>query len=234
RSSAEKKKGARSGNNNEKQGERDEKERMKTWTSKYTAKVMDKSREREEELWNESNLEQLYQLNMISTEEYEQRKLKLVDHITGTKINQSTKNQVHRNFSKPNEKRVLGDIEIIKEIPKWETVAKERAICHSCRIVDNKEVWTQETRTVQISPNPFDHGSLRLVIANFAVTPTHVAKIAIDPCEEWKSYFQDVAMQKHAQRFAEEFNKKGVPKKIGFLDCWVYELVDRTPSMLFR
>ena len=38
-------------------------------------------------------------------------------------------------------------------------------------------------------------------------------------------------MQKDAQRFADEFNKNEVPKKVGFLDCWVYELVDRTPHI---
>ncbi len=35
-------------------------------------------------------------------------------------------------------------------------------------------------------------------------------------------------MHKHAQRFTDEFNKNEVPKKVGFLDCWVYELVDHT------
>ena len=37
-------------------------------------------------------------------------------------------------------------------------------------------------------------------------TATHVAKVSIDPMEKEETYFHDVAIQKHAQRFAGEFN----------------------------
>ena len=33
----------------------------------------------------------------------------------------------------------------------------------------------------------------------------------------------------HAQRLAEMYNKYEVPKQVGFLDCSVYELVERNP-----
>ncbi len=113
--------------------------------------------------------------------------------------------------------------------------------------------WSQDMRIVKIANNPFNNGTLRyvyymqdlnglninnneklhengLLIKN---TSTHVAKISINPMEEFETYFHayDVAMQKHAQRFADEFNKNEVPKKVGFLDCWVYKLVDRTPHI---
>mmetsp|Transcript_28720 Transcript_28720/g.35194 ORF Transcript_28720/g.35194 Transcript_28720/m.35194 type:complete len:258 (+) Transcript_28720:1-774(+) len=42
-----------------------------------------------------------------------------------------------------------------------------------------------------------------------------------------ETYFYDVAMQKYAQKYANQYNKYNVPKKVGFLDCSVYELIER-------
>jgi len=145
-----------------------------------------------------------------------------------------------------------------KKIVNFNKIHSERAIRHSCKIinidnVETKEEWSQDMRMIKMANNPFNNGTLRYVyymqditenedgkiglkeIDNDELeiknTATHVAKISIDPMEEYETYFHDVAMQKHAQRFADEFNKNEVPKKVGFLDCWVYELVDRTPHI---
>jgi len=183
--------------------------------------------------------------------EYNERKSKLIDHLTGTRVNEETQYLIESMLNKqqiPPQRRVLGEAEIVKTVPNWDIIAVERAIKHSCVIVDNKEVWHQEMREIKMSLNPFDNGTLRYVYymkditdkekaqltAHTLVNPppaTHVAKIAIDPMEEPESYFQDVAMQKYAQKFADMYNSYDVPKKVGFLDCWVYELVDRIPHV---
>merc|ERR1719242_1163472 len=118
--------------------------------------------------------------------------------------------------------------------------------------------WKQDDRLVKMANNPFTNGSLRLVYymqditddkgkellkspsirssddsssLQIKNTATHVAKVSIDPMEDERTYFIDVAMQIEAQKFANEYNKYEVPKKVGFLDCWVYELVDREPRV---
>eukprot|EP01083_Nonionella_stella_P228377 809405_1 len=231
----------------------------KTWTNKYTSDKIDKSNLNSTIGWGELvNLEQLYNLQMIDTIEYKKRKQQLIDNMTGTKVNIETeikRSQLIDECKNPPQKRVLGETEIIKKNVNFNKVQTERTIRHSCHIVminerETKEEWTQDMRVVKIAKNPFNNGTLRYVYYMQDIndinptinvelvnglpiknTATHVAKISIDPMEEFETYFHDVAMQKHAQRFADEFNKNEVPKKVGFLDCWVYELVDRTPHI---
>ena len=208
---------------------------------------------------------------MLDIDEYKLRKRKLIDSMTGTKVNILTENKLSKIIDEsknPPKKRVLGETEIIKKIVNFNKIHSERAIRHSCHIkiiynketgqqLETKEEWSQDMRIIKMAKNPFNNGTLRYVYYMQDITETiryndqssnnnepstnkppikqntatHVAKISIDPMEEEETYFHDVAMQKHAQRFADEFNKNQVPKKVGFLDCWVYELVDRTPHI---
>eukprot|EP01083_Nonionella_stella_P043082 116273_1 len=232
-----------------------------TWTHKYTSEMLDKSQHPQLCWGNLVNLEQLYSLQMINTIEYKMRKSKLIDSLTGTKVNIQTetqRSQIIDECKNPPQKRVLGETEIIKKMVNFNELPSERAFRHQCRIhivhnkdnIETKEEWYQDTRRIKMAKNPFNNGTLRLVyymqdideLKNRKLnemsnelpiknTATHVAKISIDPMEECITYFHDVAMQKHAHRFADEFNKNEVPKKVGFLDCSVYELVDRTPHV---
>eukprot|EP01084_Bolivina_argentea_P140363 246776_1 len=241
--------------------------RSTTWTHKYTTQQIDKSRNKIG--WDELvNLEQLYSLKMIDITEYRERKRKLIDSMTGTKVKNKEDKTQRNDITKyieecknPPQKRVLGETEIIKQIVNFNKIRPERAIRHSCHIKikendngewETKEEWSQDMRSIKMANNPFNNGTLRLVyymkdVTNNAAeilmvnkkenddmiknTATHVAKISIDPMEEFETYFHDVAMQNHAQRFADKFNINEVPKKVGFLDCWVYELVDRIPHI---
>ena len=112
--------------------------------------------------WNELfNLHKSYELNMIEEADY----LKLIDQLTGTKLNR----EFEVNFNKSNKakepiaNRRLGDKHVIPEIPHWAPIEIERAVCHSCQIIDSKEVWTQATHLVKAAPNPFNNGTLRYV-----------------------------------------------------------------------
>ena len=40
-------------------------------------------------------------------------------------------------------------------------------------------------------------------------------------------YFDDVKMQTEAKKWADEFNKKKVPKKVDFIAAYIVELTDR-------
>jgi hypothetical protein len=40
-------------------------------------------------------------------------------------------------------------------------------------------------------------------------------------------YFDDVKMQTEAKKWADEFNKKNVPKKVDFIAAYIVELADR-------
>eukprot|EP00484_Ammonia_sp_Unknown_P000346 CAMPEP_0197022338 /NCGR_PEP_ID=MMETSP1384-20130603/3249_1 /TAXON_ID=29189 /ORGANISM="Ammonia sp." /LENGTH=595 /DNA_ID=CAMNT_0042450369 /DNA_START=5 /DNA_END=1792 /DNA_ORIENTATION=- len=281
-----------------------------TWTHKYTTEQIEKAKDKIG--WDELvNLEQLYSLKMINTVEYKMRKRKIVDSMTGTKVNVERENKMSKIIDEcknPPQRRILGETEIINEVVDFSKLSSERAIRHSCHIkmvrtkrgeLTTTEEWSQDMSIVKMATNPFTNGTLRYVyymqdvtddidvslsssrqsssataIAGCATPNTmpstssanimaasantvssatyhaeylqkkkkkeklpienaasHVAKISIDPMEEYETYFHDVAMQKHAQRFADEFNKNEVPKKVGFLDCWVYELVDRTPHI---
>eukprot|EP01084_Bolivina_argentea_P275506 469870_1 len=143
------------------------------------------------------------------------------------------------------------EIQITKNIPDFDKIKTERAIKHSChvKIIDDgqqlqiKEEWTKDMRLIKIANNPYTNGCLSFVyymqdttdmnITETNNTPTHVAKIKIDPLQKFETYFEDVSMQCIAQRFAYKYNMKQVPKKIVLLMCWVYELVDTIPHKFY-
>ena len=102
---------------------------------------------------------------MIEEADYLICRQKLIDQLTGTKLNR----EFEANFNKSNKakepiaNRGLGDKHVIPEIPNWAPIKIERAVCHSCQIIDSKEVQTQATRLVEVAPNPFNNGTLRYV-----------------------------------------------------------------------
>ena len=55
----------------------------------------------------------------------------------------------------------------------------------------------------------------------------YVAKVRIDKTGGAQAYYQDVAMQEFARRYAEEFNTCDPPKRVSFVRAFVLQLVDR-------
>mmetsp|Transcript_34777 Transcript_34777/g.30602 ORF Transcript_34777/g.30602 Transcript_34777/m.30602 type:complete len:271 (-) Transcript_34777:73-885(-) len=147
-----------------------------TWTHKYTTEEIEKRKNKIG--WDELvNLEQLYSLQMINTVEYKMRKRKLIDSMTGTKVNIETENKFNRiidESKEPPQRRVLGETEIIKKIVNFNKIICERAIRHSCHIkiiyneetgqqLETKEEWSQDMRIIKMAKNPFNNGTLRYV-----------------------------------------------------------------------
>lgn len=191
--------------------------------------------------WDELvNLEQLHSLQMINTVEYRLRRQKLIDSMTGTKVNVETENMISQLLDKrknPPQKRVLGETEIIQKVVDFRHIPTERAIRHSCHIrfvpkrgsgrrpnsantkspiIETKQEWSQQMRTVKMANNPFNNGTLRYVYymqdltdkeemrdqlrspsirgsddnsLHIKNTATHVAKVSIDPMEEEEVFY---------------------------------------------
>lgn len=200
------------------------------------------------------NLEQLFHCGIIHKEEYNTRKQQLINSLTGTKIA-----PIHESVMKwsllhrtTRQRRTLGEQSIVKEVPNW----KHQPMLQAIRWSYNAETkgWQKDMRKIKVAPNAFNNGTLRvcfymmeltnhenkrgsmgaLVVPNVGqmstVEPTHVCKVYIDQFEERDSYFDDAVMQAEAQRFADMYNKLEVPKKVGFLEVSVYEILDMPKS----
>lgn len=122
-------------------------------------------------------------------------------------------------------------MKFIKEQPDWSKVEVQNALKYVYN--PSHEKWETSTQKIQISPHPFAYGSQRMCfyLRDVATDPEneckYVAKLISPIIEEREAYFKDVAMQTHAQEFADLFNQCGVVKKVAFLDCWVIEFIDQ-------
>jgi len=183
------------------------------------------------------NLEESYECGMIPKKEYERQKQLILENLTGTKIGKHQEERMKWIMNKRStvEKRKIGEKSLQSAVPDWKTLDEVMAIRHMW----NAETmnWTQSLRRVKIAPHPFEHGSLRSCYYMLELTegskrdtilgteePTHVCKISLDPYEDRLTYFNDAAMQAEAQKFADLYNKMKLPKKVGFLDVWVYQI----------
>jgi len=122
-------------------------------------------------------------------------------------------------------------MKFIKEQPDWSKVELQNVLKYVYN--PKHEKWETSTQQIQISPHPFAYGSQRMCfyLRDVAMDPPneckYVAKMISPIIEEREAYFKDVAMQTHAQEFADLFNQCGVVKKVAFLDCWVIEFIDQ-------
>lgn len=154
-------------------------------------------------------LKQLYEMQMMGKEEYEARRIQLIDSLT--KTTHATSNATPAVI----EPRLAGT---------------ERAIRH--RFDAKKGKWCHTATIVIIEQNPFAEGAMRKAyrmrdLSQEGQLSLMVAKIFRDTNEDRASYFKDVEMQMQAKEIAERFNRRNPPKKVDFVSAFVYELVDR-------
>ncbi len=101
--------------------------------------------------------------------------------------------------------------------------------------LDARRDWTEKYITIQIQKRPFAEGSMRAaykikVLDGLDVHGSDrvwVIKLSKDPRENPQQYYMDVVMQATARKWAEEYNKLGVPKQVDFLEAYVAVLPDR-------
>ena len=111
----------------------------------------------------------------------------------------------------------------------------EKAIRHEYD--PKKKKWEKFATVVKLDRRPFAEGSMRLAFQMKDLTKgeqakEYVAKIAKNANELPQVYYDDVAMQMEAKRYAEKFNDKFGKKVVDFLVAYVAELVERTPRVL--
>eukprot|EP01012_Entosiphon_sulcatum_P009073 TRINITY_DN15018_c0_g1_i1.p1 TRINITY_DN15018_c0_g1~~TRINITY_DN15018_c0_g1_i1.p1 ORF type:complete len:484 (+),score=103.96 TRINITY_DN15018_c0_g1_i1:411-1862(+) len=92
--------------------------------------------------------------------------------------------------------------------------------------------WCKSMLLAYIEPKPFDEGAMRAAYRMFDLTKPegqdmYVAKMAKDKKEAAEIYFVDAEMQAMCQWFAEEYNKRGVPKPVEFVDAFLIECYSR-------
>jgi len=154
-------------------------------------------------------LKGIFEMGMMGKEEYEARRVQLIDNLTKT---------THSSPSPPtpvSEPRLVGT---------------ERTIRHRYDLKKNK--WIHTATIVIIEPNPFAEGAMRKAyrmrdLSQEGQLSLMVAKMFSDPNEDRASYFKDVEMQMQAKEIADRYNRRNPPKPIDFVPAFVYELVDR-------
>eukprot|EP00292_Cryptomonas_paramecium_P000506 CAMPEP_0113698706 /NCGR_PEP_ID=MMETSP0038_2-20120614/22866_1 /TAXON_ID=2898 /ORGANISM="Cryptomonas paramecium" /LENGTH=378 /DNA_ID=CAMNT_0000621913 /DNA_START=168 /DNA_END=1300 /DNA_ORIENTATION=+ /assembly_acc=CAM_ASM_000170 len=112
----------------------------------------------------------------------------------------------------------------------FDVTEAERAIKHEYD--PESQQWRRTMINVVIDKKPFSEGAMRAAFhmrdlstsGNQSKFVVKMAKVQGTPVAQ---YFEDVKMQTEAGRFAEEFNRRGVPKPVEFLAAYVLELVDR-------
>lgn len=177
--------------------------------------------------WNDHvNYETQRKLGVISEEQYKESVRALTGTVTapGARPRRSLYKAIQ-------DKEVLFQGQrFVKQPPNWDEIPFENVI----RYVYNPETekWDTKKERIQISEHPFDYGSQRMCfyLRNLDAPSqdcVFAAKKIAPLIEERESYFKDVAMQTHAQVFANKFNDHRAPKRVAFLDSWVIEFVDR-------
>eukprot|EP00160_Parvularia_atlantis_P000788 Unigene10631_Nuclearia_a/m.32499 Unigene10631_Nuclearia_a/g.32499 ORF Unigene10631_Nuclearia_a/g.32499 Unigene10631_Nuclearia_a/m.32499 type:complete len:395 (+) Unigene10631_Nuclearia_a:209-1393(+) len=169
-------------------------------------------------------LKDLYEQGFITQAEYRERRVQLVDEITGTRTRLEGGSVVRDPRPPPTV--------VARPPPDFGALAAENALKHVFSVKTGK--WTATRVKVKIEAEPFARGGLRkayhlqdLSDRQRDSAVTYVAKMAIDPDEDRETYFQDAEMQCFAAEWAKKFNQSNPPKKIDFVQAWILELVDR-------
>jgi len=88
-----------------------------------------------------------------------------------------------------------------------------------------KREWVEENIKIQIERKPFAEGAMRAayrmkIIEGMDVHGQDrffVLKLSKDPHESTRQYYKDVESQMESRKWAQEYNKKGVPKEVIFI-----------------
>jgi hypothetical protein len=157
-------------------------------------------------------LKQLFEMAMMDKDEYEARRIQLINALTKT---------THNNAADKPEKPVVSEPRL---------VGTERAIRHRYDVKKGK--WCHTATIVIVEQSPFAEGAMRKAfrmrdLSQEGALSLMVGKIFRDANEERASYFKDVEMQMQAKELADRYNRKSPPKKVDFVSAFVYELVDR-------
>ncbi|CAM9501794.1 unnamed protein product, partial [Ectocarpus fasciculatus] len=130
-------------------------------------------------------------------------------------------------------------------------VPAERVRRH--RYLPESGKWVVDESLVKIQPEPFDHGSMRIVfrmkkISQVQLTawnkvawssaPNYVAKRYKADAETGSEvnrehYFEDIQLQYEASKWADVYNAEDPPKKIKVIQCYVIEFFERPGSPVF-
>jgi len=159
-------------------------------------------------------LRQLYEMQMMDTNEYEARRIQLINSLTKT--------------THPNGATVTAPA--VSPVTEPRLSGTERAIRH--RYDAKKGKWCHTATIVIVEQTPFAEGAMRKAyrmrdLSQEGALSFMVAKVFRDPNEDRTSYFKDVEMQMQVKELAERFNRRNPPKKVDFVTSYVYELVDR-------
>ena len=92
--------------------------------------------------------------------------------------------------------------------------------------------WERFATVVKLERRPFAEGSMRYAYMMKDLTKgeaanEYVAKMSKNPNEARQVYYDDVAMQMEAKRYADKFNKRFGKPVVDFLVAYVAELVER-------
>lgn len=106
----------------------------------------------------------------------------------------------------------------------------EKVISYTYDVHNDK--WTQVANKVKLEALPFEEGSMRAAffmidLSKQGEEAKYVAKMSKNPKEDKSTYFLDVEMQALAKLFAEEYNRRGSPKRVDFNDAAVIKCLER-------
>lgn len=92
--------------------------------------------------------------------------------------------------------------------------------------------WHKSMTVIKVARQPFAQGAMRSAYKMHDYSKSNrgqqfVMKLSKDPHESVSTYYDDVVMQCEAKRWADEFNKQGVPKAVDFLEAYLIQLIDR-------
>mmetsp|Transcript_7902 Transcript_7902/g.19912 ORF Transcript_7902/g.19912 Transcript_7902/m.19912 type:complete len:459 (-) Transcript_7902:224-1600(-) len=111
------------------------------------------------EKWQKlSNLKELFDQGFITGTEYKERKMQLVDELTGTRSAASAISEQERQ-RKERLMSAMSQVEMEPDEPMWDEVRTERAIEHTFDPVTH--LWGQHEIFVKVAPKPFARGALR-------------------------------------------------------------------------
>eukprot|EP01098_Paradermamoeba_levis_P008406 TRINITY_DN3487_c0_g1_i1.p1 TRINITY_DN3487_c0_g1~~TRINITY_DN3487_c0_g1_i1.p1 ORF type:complete len:489 (+),score=129.55 TRINITY_DN3487_c0_g1_i1:115-1581(+) len=191
-------------------------------------------------IWNKlESLKNLFDEGYISFAEYQERKILLVDELTGTTTVKGEGSTMASTRKKGQSQRTQRKKRVTEEIehrppPNFEELSIETAIKHT--FDPELQVWTKRTVQVRMDLQPFAKGGLRkafyLQDLSESDSELYVGKISLDPFEEREGYFHDVELQLYAEQWAEKFNACDPPKKVQFIKAWILELIERDESPL--
>jgi len=112
----------------------------------------------------------------------------------------------------------------------FDVTEAERATKHEYDVA--KGNWRRTLVNVVIERQAFAEGAMRAAyhmrdLSASGEESRYVAKISKVSGTPPSQYFDDVRMQSESQKWAHDFNSRGVPKRVEFIGAYVMELIDR-------